>query len=247
MEIVRKRLAYHIWLKANKITIDTNLVNIHNSIVAFEGKTFAEVVMETTIENQGEVRVFNHFNRAWSMDHEAERWALSVKSNLVKEATNIVRNLKDNMFDKYGPEINIFFADERKHQTWDEIVKNNKTNQDDDDDWFDEEDDIDELVKQGLIEPSFIQFLQGKEEDNDKQSVASWGTGNTAYTELMDNQESVVTVNSALTQDSTALGTQDTQGKRQVVIDMLRASEVKESILEDISQNNHPYEFLGSP
>jgi hypothetical protein len=150
------------------------------------------------------------------------------------------------MFDRYGPEINIFFADERKHQLWDEIVKNNKTNQDDEDDWFDEEDDIDELVKQGLIEPSFIQFLQGKDEDNDKQSVASWGTGNTTYTELMENQESVVTVNSALTQDSMALGTQDTQGKRQVVIDMLKASGVRESTLEDISQNNHPYELVFS-
>jgi hypothetical protein len=76
MEIVRKRLAYHIWLKANEITIDTNLVNIHNSIDAFEGKTFAEIVMETTVENQGKARVFNHFNRAWSMNPEAERWGI---------------------------------------------------------------------------------------------------------------------------------------------------------------------------
>jgi hypothetical protein len=33
-EVVRKRLAYHIWLKSHEISIDTNMVNIHDSIAA---------------------------------------------------------------------------------------------------------------------------------------------------------------------------------------------------------------------
>lgn len=56
----------------------------------------------------------------------------------------------------------------------------NKT-QEEDDDWFDEEDDTEELVKKGIIDRSFLQFLSEGIDDSDKQSVASWGTGDTAY------------------------------------------------------------------
>lgn len=91
---------------------------------------------------------------------------------------------RDYLFDKYGQETDKFFNNDRtSKECWVEVVNSNKTQQEEEDNWFKEEDDIDDLVKKGLIEPAFLQFLTGKDNESDQQSVASWGTGDTAYTD----------------------------------------------------------------
>jgi hypothetical protein len=57
-------MAYHIWLKVNELSIDTNFMNIYQTIDAFEGKTFAEVVLQL-VDNENN-KVLTHINRAWS-------------------------------------------------------------------------------------------------------------------------------------------------------------------------------------
>jgi hypothetical protein len=98
--IVRKRMAYHIWLKVNELSIDTNFTNIHQTIEAFDGKTFAEVVLQSTDDDNK--RVFSHINRAWSNDPSKDRWALSIKSQSQDNAIQVYGKLKDSLIDKYG-------------------------------------------------------------------------------------------------------------------------------------------------
>lgn len=86
-EVIRKRLAFHIWLKANEISIATDMVNIHQSIDAFEGKTFSEIVLQTTSKD-GKNRFFTHFNRTWNLDPTKESWAIAVKTQYADEATH---------------------------------------------------------------------------------------------------------------------------------------------------------------
>jgi hypothetical protein len=93
-------MAYHIWLKVNELSIDTNFMNIYQTIDAFEGKTFAEVVLQL-VDNENN-KVLTHINRAWSNEPSKERWSLSIKSQLQDSAIRVYRNLKDTLTDNYG-------------------------------------------------------------------------------------------------------------------------------------------------
>jgi hypothetical protein len=126
------------------------------------------------------------------------------------------------------------------------VVNSNKTQQEEEDDWFEEEDDIDDLVKKGLIEPAFLQFLTGKDNESDRQSVASWGTGDTAYTEIVDNKDNTSTVSSNLTQESALEAQKDWQMKKEAVIGKLRENGVNETVLTDIMDNASPYKLVFS-
>jgi hypothetical protein len=244
-EVIRKRLAFHIWLKANEISIATDMVNIHQSIDAFEGKTFSEIVLQATSKD-GKNRFFTHFNRTWNLDPTKESWAIAVKTQYAEEATHYIRNVRDHLFDKYGPEVDHFFHKDSTSKEWVEAVNNNKSTQEDDDDWFEEDDDIDELVKKGLIDPSFIQFLKGQDNEKDSQSEASWGTGDTTYTEIVDHNDAAGTVNSSITQESSLEILQDIQKKKDLVIDALKNHGIPEETITQIANNTSPYELVFS-
>jgi hypothetical protein len=241
-EVVRKRLAYHIWLKSHEISIDTNMTNIHDTVEEFGGKTFSEVVLEFV--NEGGARIFQHFNRAWNSDPTQERWALSIKPQCIDEAEQAIRNMKDNLFDIYGPKVNKFFSINSDTRSWTNIVANSRNNNEDDDDWFEDDDDIDELIKQGIVDTTFIQFLTGKDDDRDA-SVASWGTGHTNYTEIIDSQETK-TVNSSITIDSTILSIKDTQQRKDSVLNKLREQGVDDKTIQDIMENKSPFDLVFS-
>jgi hypothetical protein len=172
------------------------------------------------------------------MDPTKETWAISVKSQYADEAKHYICNLR---------EIDHFFSNERASKEWVEVINSSKIPQDDNDDWFDDKDDIEDLVKKGLIDPSFIHFLKGKEREMDRQSKASsWGTGDTAYTEFVDNQDATGTVNSSITQESSFEVLQDIQRKKELVIDKLKENGLSEAEINDILENAPPYELVFS-
>jgi hypothetical protein len=198
--IVRKRMAYHIWMKVNELSIDTDMTNIYHTIDAFNGLTFAEIVLQST--NKDNKRVFSHFNRVWSKDPNNERWAISVKNHLRDEATIMLANLKEELYDTYGPDIEQFFNYSRTSQNWTEVITGKHLQQDEEDDWFEDDDDIDEVVNNGFVDSTFLLFFKtSSDQEEDKQSVASWGTGNTTYTEIVTTQETTGTINSSITQE----------------------------------------------
>lgn len=85
----------------------------------------------------------------------------------------------------------------------------------------------------------------GQNESNAKSSVASWGTGNTAYTELVDNQETK-TVSSSITVDTAIMTAKDIQQRKDSVIGILRNKGVPENTISDIIRNQAPYELAFS-
>jgi hypothetical protein len=243
--IVRKRLAYHIWLKVNESTIDTNMVNIHHSIGSFGDMTFAQIVLGTV--NDENQRIFSHFNRVWSNDPSQERWALSVKYQHQESAQKIFNNLRDDLFDKYGEEIEYFFLNKRINSQWKDAVTN-RQQMDEEEDWFDDDDDIDEVVKKGLVDSTFLKFFTNSklETNDDKQSVASWGTGNTAYTEIVTTQETTSTVDSSITQESPKLSDEEIAKKKDIVRVRLLIKGIQDEEVEDILANKAPYDLAFS-
>jgi hypothetical protein len=215
-EIVRKRMAFHIWLKANEITLDTNMKDIYKSIKAFGHKTFAEIVLG--LEHINGNRVFTHFNRAWSSDPRKQQWSLSVRSHLLTSARDILDNMQVMLCDKYGDEVNQFFAAIHIHDGWADGANRNMMGQDDEDDWFDDEDDIEEMVRKGIVDSSFLQFLSEKVEE-DRQSVASWGTGETTYTEIVTAAPEISnTTTSSITSSGTPNLSMEEQEKRKGIV-----------------------------
>jgi hypothetical protein len=242
--IVRKRLAYHIWLKANEAVIDTNFVNIHQTIDAFQGLTFSEIVLQTV--NEEDERVFSHFNRSWSNDPGKERWSLSVKPQIQDSAIKVFNDLRETLFDKYGSEITKFFLNPRRDTGWRDIVVSTNQYQDDEDDWFDEDDDIDDIVKKGLVDSNFIQFFGNKPDEDDKASVASWGTGNTAYTEIVTSKDTGNTGISSITQESGTLHNEEIEKRKDIVKVRLLLRNIPEAEVDDIMQQKAPFDLAFS-
>lgn len=212
--IVRKRLAYHIWLKVNEVNIDTNFVNIYDTIDAFNGLTFSEIVLKST--NEDNTWIFSHINRAWSNEPSKERWAISVKSHMAEEAILIYNNLRDNLYETYGSDINQFFHDQSTGLL--DVVKTSvPLQQDDEDDWFDDDDDIDAVVRSGLVDSTFLRFFGEASDETDKSSVASWGTGDTTYTEIIASRENSSTGSSAITQESNTIMTEEIETRKDIV------------------------------
>jgi hypothetical protein len=108
-----------------------------------------------------------------------------IKLQMNESASKVFNNLKDDFYDNYGPEMENFFQDSQTTTTWSEAVRSKYVPQEDKDDWFD--DNIDEVVHKGFVDSTFLRFFDTTDDkDDDKQSVASWGTGNTtAYTEIV--------------------------------------------------------------
>lgn len=135
-EIVRKRMAFHIWLKASEISLDTTMKNIHGTCEFLGGISFAEAVLATTDEEGN--RVFSHFNRAWTNDPSQQKWALSVQPHLLSAAQRSLNNIQETLCDLYGNEVNeVFKSDSDQYIGWTDVVNRNNI-QEDDDDWFDD-------------------------------------------------------------------------------------------------------------
>ena len=102
--------------------------------------------------------------------------------------------------------------------------------------------------KKGLIDPAVIQFLTGnmKGDETDRQSVASWGTGDTEYTEIVEQQDSSSTVSSSITQEPSLEVMQDIQRKKELVIDKLKENGIPDKNIQNIMNNAPPYELVFS-
>jgi len=243
-EIVRKRMAYHIWQKAHEVTIDTNFKNIHDTIESFQGKAFSEIILELSNEDEGS-RYFTHFNRAWSADPMIQCWQLSVRSHLFTEARTVMGNIKEYLVDVYGIEVEHFFSEEKNmDQPWMRALTSGT--QDDDENWFDEDEDyVEIMIEKGIVDSSFLQFLNKNGEDSDKQSVASWGTGETAYMEMVNVQPTNDTSTSSLT-ESTTITTGEKQERIQKVKTILQTKGLLESEIEAMCASQSPYELTFS-
>jgi hypothetical protein len=177
--------------------------DINSSIEVFGDKTFAEIVLDLRDEEGN--RVFSHFNRAWSTDPSKKKWSLSVRSNLLTSTRAILDNIQDTLCTIYRNEVNQFFETNHTSDGWAEVVGRYKQQeQEDEDNWFEDDDDIDDMVKTGLVDSSFIPFLS-EQVDDDRKSVASWGTGDTAYTEIVTTQETSDTATSSISSGGTPI------------------------------------------
>lgn len=76
--------------------------------------------------------------------------------------------------------------------------------------------------------------------------MASWGTGNTAYTEIITTQESSGTSQSSITQDTPSQSEEEIEKKKAIVRVRLMMKGVKEDEIEDILSNKSPYELAFS-
>jgi hypothetical protein len=243
-EIVRKRLAFHIWLKANEHTVETTVTNIHDTIPAFENRTFSDVVLG--IQDTEGNRIFNHFNRAWSNNPSEEKWSIAVKPHLISNARNIIDNLRDTLIEKYGSEVNQFFKDDKVRPSWAMAITQNTKTPEDDDDWFDDDDDIADMVSKGIVDSSFLHFLAGKIDDDDKNSVASWGTGDTTYTEICTNIETTDTSTSSITHEPPSMEEEEKAKRKDIVRVRLMLQQVPEQEINDIMANKSPYDLAFS-
>jgi hypothetical protein len=242
-ELVRKRFAYHIWMKAHEVVIPTNMINIHNTRDEFEGRTFAEIVLAQTYEGK---RIMAHFKRVWHQDPAVTRWGISVQTEDSDAANLILSNLMDSLEERYGSVIRGFFLD-KPVNTQEPRAMNNSS----DEGWF-KDDAFKNMISAGIFKNGFIQFLKGEDKDDetDKDSVdsgVSWGTGDTNYTDVVapNKKDIVSTDSSTITPDSGIIVNQDEiESRRQKLRSALQNRKLTLDEIEEIMSGHDPYGMI---
>ena len=232
--IVRKRLAFHIWLKAHEKVIPTNYINIHEGREIFEGKTFAEMVLGVMSETTG-IPLFRHFKQQWSVDIKVARWSLSVHNSLYDEALTKLKILHFELMETYGETVNQFlFSSPNRGTRYEGSFMRTNEEEDDEDSWFDDDETV---MEKAVIEKGFETFFE------DDKSEVSWGTNNTKYTELV-HPSTQSTNTSSLT--SEILMDKDTRMKRQqLLVQTLRERyELPELVLDKVTKGDPPYRLI---
>ena len=239
--IVKKRLAYHIWLKAHDKVMLTRFCNIHGGENVFGGSTFAEKFLSMAKDESTGKSLFRHFKRGWNADPSKETWLLAVAQDNVAKANEFLRSISDKLIEEYGEDAEQFCDDKRVNYDTGYL----KEGQDDDDDnWF-QDDDIDGMIKSGVLKSDFIQFLKGESTEEDKESVLSWGTGETNYTELETvTRASMSQEVSSITNDF--LTAKEILDRREAVKSRLKNIVSNEKELTEIMEQQHPYELVMS-
>jgi hypothetical protein len=161
------------------------------------------------------------------------RWALSVHKGLYEEALTKLQGLQQELLNKYGDKVNIFFADQparafRKDES-------TQIGEDDEDNWFDDDDSIPEKA---VIEQGFEKFL------DDDQSEVSWGTNLTKYTELVQ-PSTLSTITSSITQEVLQVDPEEL-GRRQAAVEHYLVTQYgmdKDTILK-VKNHEAPYRIV---
>ena len=146
---VSQQLRVHTWMKVHEKQIPTEFTNITETIPAFEGKSFEEIVMETT--NDEGKKMFRHFKKSWTPDPKKQEWTLSVHTKYLTEALKHSIELRQRLTQKYGEDIKKFLHSQQPKDTRGYGGKASNDNEDDED-WFTDNDIISEYEKEFLIE-----------------------------------------------------------------------------------------------
>jgi hypothetical protein len=99
--------------------------------------------------------------------------------------------------------------------------------------------------KRVLLIAPFLTFLAEKVED-DRQSIASWGTGGTTYTEIITNKDMSETDTSSITQDTPKAAVEEINRRKALVRARFIEKNVTHQENDDIMNNKDPYQLAFS-
>ena len=238
---VSQQLRVHTWMKVHEKLIPTDYTNITGTIPAFKGKSFEEIVMETT--NGDGKKMFRHFKKVWNPDPRKKEWTLSVHTKYFEEAIKASTNLETKLKQQYGDEVDQFLY---KKPTQDTRGYGSKApnNNDDDDEWFTDNDIISEYEKEFLIE-GFEQAFgeQAKKADNpdDDDTNPSWTNRDNGSAITRLTESSTLTMESTVTQVSKT----SIEERKESLKKYLRTSfEMPENIVEMVLEGVEQYKMI---
>ena len=102
------------------------------------------------------------------------------------------------------------------------------------------------MIEKGIVDSSFLQFLNKKGDEDDKQSLASWGTGETTYTELVNGQKANDTSTSSITNDSTLTLLEERESRITSIKTLLTKMGIHEKEISKMCSSQAPYDLAFS-
>lgn len=161
---------------------------------------------------------------------------------MVAEANETLRRIKSQILSEVRSKGMEFFD-----QIGTSTMQSMGEHDDDDDGWFQDDDEIDDMIKKGDLKIEFIQFLNGKHEEGDRESMVSWGTGNTNYTDLETVEPNPVTSTAASSiTDSAETTVQEITSRKNLVREQLVELQVDNATMQAIFSGQSPYELVMS-
>lgn len=202
-----KRLAWQSIAKAGEEKFPVSITDIYEEKEYLQGKSLEQVIHE--MEATG-LRIFRHIGIRWNNNLKANDYDLIAHSSMVREAAQMVEQLKHYMFEYSNgdPRIWNHFLDGARNLSDSAAAAKMQLMDDPDEEvnaFYDsDEDSMDDALESQLLSPGFIQILQaqqGQEVPYDDSSTM-YDTKTTNTKGSTGSDESTHTVKSILTTDS---------------------------------------------
>jgi hypothetical protein len=176
----------------------------------------------------------------WHQDPIVKKWGLSVNQDTIEEATDVLQKIQEILEGKYGPMIRQFFLKKGGTQEM-----NTPRQIENDDEWFNE-DYLDKMIITGKITNDFLKYLKDDENDSDKDSFVSWGTGDTTYTEIgtMVSKDLVTPDSSTITPDSVRVSVQETEDRKKQIRIQLQKEDISREEIDMMLLGKPPYDII---
>ena len=146
-EIIKQCVRWHVWQKVNEVELVTKFINVHDTIPAFEGRTFEEIVI--SMQNEKGKHLFRHFKKAWNKDPLQDYWNISVHTKMLEEATVAFSQLIPALVEQYGDEMDKFI---RTAGTVRRRAGRYNTQSNEEDEWFNTSDFMNDEEKEFIFE-----------------------------------------------------------------------------------------------
>jgi hypothetical protein len=150
--------------------------------------------------------------------------------------------LRKDLEAKYDRSLDHFFIATENYQRDTKLVRQT----DNDDDWF-KDDFFDKMITSGSLKSEFIQFLRGDDSNKDKESIASWGTGDTAYTDIVastSGKEVLLTDTSTITPDSTGVSETELLSRKGRIQEQLEKKNISQEDIHLMLLGKPPYDVI---
>ena len=196
-EQVTTRIKWQIHSKANEVTLELPLHDIHETKSYLNNQSMEQVILGTMTRADKNLPLFKHVTYKYTRNPAETKYQVTVYKAMEEEAVQRLKEMKDMMHTQFGNEVFAHF--ENKHKG---LLRSHSKRRDNTSDDYDEETenwlaDVHTTDKEGVLEPGFTDLFTVETIRGTDSTIHEENT--TKKSDDSDSDESATTAGSAST------------------------------------------------
>ena len=164
-EQVTTRMKWQIHSKANEVTLELPLYDIHERKIYLNNQSMEQVILGTMTKNDQNLPLFKHVTHKYTRNPAETKYQVTVYKAMEKEAVQRLEEMKDVMHTQFGNEV--FGHFENKHKGLLNSYAKRRDNRLESEDYDEETEnwllDLHTTDKEGVLEPGFTALFTVEE------------------------------------------------------------------------------------